>query len=69
MEWLARSHRGCKAARGCNCAIDRTLSLLEKIEMDIFHIELGELSSHVDGFVAEVEDKTKAGRGAISGKE
>jgi hypothetical protein len=68
MEWLARSHRGCSSPRGCGCSVDKSLAILEKAELDLFQIEIWELSSHKEPEVV-VMDKTKGGAGAISGKK
>lgn len=37
---LARTHRGCPQARGCECFLDRSLTVLEEAERDLFSLEL-----------------------------
>lgn len=36
----AKSHRGCPTPRGCGCLVDKTLSILERCENELFRVEL-----------------------------
>lgn len=42
---LARSHRGCEKARGCGCATDRAIAILEETEAKLFGLELESYAS------------------------
>lgn len=37
---LAKGHRGCTQARGCGCYTDKTITVLERTEQELFGIEL-----------------------------
>lgn len=41
---LARTHRGCPRARGCQCAIDQSLTILENAERLLFMVGLESLA-------------------------
>jgi hypothetical protein len=46
METMARSHRGCLSPRGCKCAVDRAIAILETAEMELFKLELASYAGH-----------------------
>lgn len=37
---LARTHRGCAVARGCQCLVDKALTVLQDAERKLFEYEL-----------------------------
>lgn len=62
MESLARTHRGCDTARGCGCAIDKALLLLEETESKLFYIELALLSTPASDSEPETSKVERVGR-------